>query len=979
MTERKTGRWSSRLAVALTALASLLMTCVASALADGTLERDLAAITAHSPSRALASDGHEKTLATIEARISALPGVQLQKHTFEMMVPATSKATLTLAGRDVPVYPFVPAHTRLNTTPAGGITGRLVYVGDCEYEQIKPKLLDGQIAVVEPTAAARFLRAFSFGAKAVIVLPDGNEASWMRLKGFEVRTPANLPRFYLEDTVLADQLRAQAKAPMPDYPTATLVAQGDWQPRSVRNLYAFVPGADPLPAGGTPAMTFIVPTEGTSLVVDRAPGVSQAVNVAAALEMLDRFTTEKPRRPVLFIFTSGDSVQYRGTREMFLALAEAPQTWRDEIGTDTDLETLSGKRAGAARDLETLRSMTTGPWAGISPVKDASALQRAARCVETTLSLGMDRLFILRLRPESILTEADRTERQTLEEQQVTLSLVRAALLTDLGLLNDDTKRKLALGYVQQAITQLEGNAESPGLIAQLDARRADLDRRIELYQWLAKLTGRNANPGTSDTKQRLIDTLIGIDLSDRGVRVGPAFQGNFLKNSSKSQIDRNGFFATITSDLIQSADNAKDGKPPVGTTTWFGSLASVIDLTPLSTPRTQASFNNSLALPTELALSWGVPGLSFVTLDDLRATRDTPNDTRVDLPAIRVQMDALEALLMRAVNEPKFVGQPGINRQRQLGFTGMVVSAALGKPVPDLPRSGFLVSYTTVLNTNRIPGIQWISYNLAMRRTEVRRTNVMGEYRFEGFSRLSSGDALNKIMMQAYRQEPGTGRINAASDMGRISQEITPHVTLKDTTINPVRLIPFNCDEVTLVGLYDPRYLQGLGEMTVLDARRNSEPQKVNVTLADQIMAAFVEPSARNYLLFRYGRIGNRLVLLNMPLPGADPKDLPPGIDPARAKRLGEGYTVAQLREIGPLALATSEDFSILDGNRLKNYRDAGVSSALIDDLHGKSLKQIEAGKSALHDDSKTAADVVREANGAWANRRWSTRPAGR
>ena len=32
-----------------------------------------------------------------------------------------------------------------------------------------------------------------------------------------------------------------------------------------------------------------------------------------------------------------------------------------------------------------------------------------------------------------------------------------------------------------------------------------------------------------------------------------------------------------------------------------------------------------------------------------------------------------------------------------------------------------------------------------------------------------------------------------------------------------------------------------------------------------DEVLAGFVEPGSVNYLLFRYGRVGNRLVLLNM------------------------------------------------------------------------------------------------------------------
>jgi hypothetical protein len=56
---------------------------------------------------------------------------------------------------------------------------------------------------------------------------------------------------------------------------------------------------------------------------------------------------------------------------------------------------------------------------------------------------------------------------------------------------------------------------------------------------------------------------------------------------------------------------------------------------------------------------------------------------------------------------------------------------------------------------------------------------------------------------------------------------------------------------------------------------------------LHDQLLAGFVEPGARSSLIFRYGRVGNRLVLLNM-----DPSE-----------RAARGFTADQLRSVGSVA----------------------------------------------------------------------------
>jgi hypothetical protein len=93
------------------------------------------------------------------------------------------------------------------------------------------------------------------------------------------------------------------------------------------------------------------------------------------------------------------------------------------------------------------------------------------------------------------------------------------------------------------------------------------------------------------------------------------------------------------------------------------------------------------------------------------------------------------------------------------------------------------------------------------------------------------------------------------------------------------------------------------------MDARRNAEPQRLDAAVWGQMMAGFLEPGSRSYLLFRYGRIGNRLILLNVPA-GAEKVA-------EEANRLrggvtaeGQGYTIDQLNNLGPVALVTARDF---------------------------------------------------------------------
>src|SRR3954447_17673739 len=119
---------------------------------------DLQAIAA-APSRVIGSPGYFAAADYLAREIQRLPNVELKVHEFPVMVPVTESATIDLgSGRVEKVYPFWPAQVRLCATPAEGMSGKLVYAGDCRYEQLKPASLTGQIAVVEASASGNWVQ-----------------------------------------------------------------------------------------------------------------------------------------------------------------------------------------------------------------------------------------------------------------------------------------------------------------------------------------------------------------------------------------------------------------------------------------------------------------------------------------------------------------------------------------------------------------------------------------------------------------------------------------------------------------------------------------------------------------------------------------------------------------------------------------------------------------------------------------------------
>ncbi len=390
------------------------------------------------------------------------------------------------------------------------------------------------------------------------------------------------------------------------------------------------------------------------------------------------------------------------------------------------------------------------------------------------------------------------------------------------------------------------------------------------------------------------------------------------------------------------------------------------MDLSPLSNALTATSWMpGTQSIPSEMGQAWGIPSMSFVSLDDLRLFRDTPADTFDKIRSFRAvidQLNAVRVLLWNALGDPKF-STNGDHKPSRIALTGQVVSPSPGQPVPDLPRGGFLATYSNVSRDDlRIPAIRWENYCIGTRRTEVAPTDADGNYRFEAMWRLALDQQM--VAINCYQIEPGTGRVTACTDLGTQAGDIQIYANYLNRDPDPLRSLVFNCIEFSLAGLYDPRYLQDLNDVLPLDARRNADPQKFNVQIQNQLMAGYVEASSKLFLLFRYGRVGNRLMLVNMP------KSTPAGLSSsAAADELGRGFTPGQLNRVGLLSLVTARDFWRIDDLRLAKYAKAGVRSDLIDSLHRQAGEQIENAARMAESKDADGQAVVTNSNGAWAN----------
>src|SRR6185503_19184566 len=146
-----------------------------------------------------------------------------------------------------------------------------------------------------------------------------------------------------------------------------------------------------------------------------------------------------------------------------------------------------------------------------------------------------------------------------------------------------------------------------------------------------------------------LIELLVALDLSDKGVRAGPMYYGRFQLSSNIHQIQD-------YKDWFGKQERLFEEHEPGGE--WFGQLRKIIDFATLSGARSPQSWLcGGIAIGSEMAQAWGVPGFSLITLDDLRLRRDTPQDRleNLNVNAILPQLAGVRELLRKAWNDPKF------------------------------------------------------------------------------------------------------------------------------------------------------------------------------------------------------------------------------------------------------------------------------------------------------------------------------------
>jgi len=933
------------------------------------------------PSRVVGTPGHDRALAWLQRQLAdaaEFPNVRVFTQSFSVVVPrvrkpdAGSDDPLAALGAGLaivenggetahPIYPLWPAGVRLNTTPSEGIAGRLLYIGEGEPGKpaapdtaprvLPARSLRGEIAVMEITGAHRWKDAYNAGARAILLL-GSRHATGHSFRAHLLPIPLWVPRFYVPPGPLADRLRGDTIL------DGRLFCRAEWTTVTATNVYALVTPAEPT---GRKAAAIGVPFDSTGVVPEQAPGADGAVDVAVALAALRHFAHHRPNRPLILAFTDAYGINQLGLRQMLLTLAADPKGDRLKDHREEDRKQAADYRERKdlaeelGLDLESLNRLHLRRYVPLRRyVKDEVA--REVLAIEQTIQPMRVRFHALKRRHNELSGQladpalsADR--RRELESEIAEVHASQAELNEQI----DAQKRARSSHNTAQKelLSDDPVTPDGPQLDRARDiwsrARHRAVRQLEEMSEVLRRHEERTALRlrlldalGLEDPDARPLEFLLGLDLSDAGIAVGPCFRGRYLHINETQNAD-------AFSRWLKQLDRDR------GKQVWTGAARRALDLRPVTGKDSPDSYIvGQFPLFTAPAVSFALPAATWITLDAPRPRVDTPNDTAdaLDWDRLAPQVDATWGLLRElgadAAFAPTTKAHPKWNR-----ILGTIVDQSPGEPVPRLPMHGYLATLVRG-GAARGRASVWFGPVAGMRWQEYHLTGIDGRFRFDAVPGIRSWYA-RRFHVQAYQLGPD-GRIRRAVDLQSEAAGVRLGVDAGAKKPKPLRARVFSCGELTVLGLFDQRFLVNLPAGSVLDARRGSAPRRMNYSQWGGMVACQLEPDTRWELVLRVGIVGNRMALLNMAEPDQGGK----------VQDAMRGFPLEEPLPRHPLLIA-ARDFYRLDKRRLEDYAAAGIVNKAIDALQERTHAELEAAEQALEADDGAA--LFKAASGAMAN----------
>ncbi len=302
------GRWTFR-TNALALCTALVALPLASPAVTDSFRSDCEALTRH-PHRLSGTEEGAAAAAYMAERLEAI-GVEqvvVQPFSVAQTAPRRCEIHLEISDRTLPLLPVRPNDIIPPTTPPEGVSGPLVVLESGCIDEFKATEVRGAIVVMNYNCGAGWMRAFRFGARAVVFVRSG---TCNAEHAHYVEVPANLPRFYYDGS----------PADLPAGARATIHSEVPWQGGTGRNVFGFIRGSDPRFDQDQEEMIIVAAAlDSFGEIPHLSPGARGGANCAALLKLADRFVQSRPRRHVLIAAFDNQARLHDGARVFYRAL-----------------------------------------------------------------------------------------------------------------------------------------------------------------------------------------------------------------------------------------------------------------------------------------------------------------------------------------------------------------------------------------------------------------------------------------------------------------------------------------------------------------------------------------------------------------------------------------------------------------------------------------------------------------------------------
>lgn len=512
--------------------------------------------------------------------------------------------------------------------------------------------------------------------------------------------------------------------------------------------------------------------------------------------------------------------------------------------------------------------------AGTQPQPEGILMQKA---LKYPLKLQIDnlstQLMRLRMSKQNNKEEISRLTAHRLRLRQLSWQL-------DPNTLNE-RDRELLVPLVHQAIARFQA------LLTQIKAQEKILKSVKRFRSLLADFEFR---------------ALISLHLSSHGSGLG-AFHQGFLY-PLRPIVNRTSAFRDLDRILLKAAKNSSSKLPPFVSTLRPNRLISWQDLLP-----------DKPQMGGEVSSLAGLPGITLATIEDQRNNWGTPWDMPDKINWIYAdQQWQLVKILLQGIDHADTV-EPGYIRNGFATITGRTSLLLHGELFAEHPaESSILLAFQGPTRYHVI-------------------TDLNGRFLLKGVA--DKKHVQDKVILEGYRFSTEDGSVRWAVDK-KLTGKPAYRIKMQRRDMK-TDMVMFNCRQTTIFNLLEPRSLQYMTKIQLIDARRDAPPVRYWFSRIDTrssiIASIFLEPGAHLKLTLSDSVLQKKMILTNG----------------SRESPMGTGYRIDDFPSLFHSSYLAARDMWALLIPRIDNLENHGIHDDRINGLRNQGMAAIDRANQAL------------------------------